>query len=489
MTNKTKNRKTKGKDTKTVIPRSAQVVLLVLIAVYLSSSAFALGVAPARQTVLFEPGKELTFSFVVINNAAQDTDVVLFAEGEFADRVRIDTPLVQMNASEGERQVTYHLKLPEHELTPGDHVLEIVALGRPRTSPKQGATVRSLVAVGSKLVIQVPYPDKYLEARLYVPDGKIGEPLQIALPVFNKGSLDINAVSAVVDIVGVDGLRIASLKTAQVGVQKQKMYKFELWYSGSLEEGAYIAKANVKYDDHTTALEKRFQVGDIWVDITGVSVQNFRLGEIAKFDIGIFNNWNQRLLGVYGDVRITDPHNTEYVIGKTASIDIQPKSVDSLEAYWETQNRSVGIYKMTIRVFYEYRVRERSFVVDVRPDRIIIYASDEASGRDGAKSREDTTMKNQVTGTTVAVKKDVLVPRVIFLVVLVLVLVATAILLIVRRKRKGNGFAYEQFQDAKNDNAEAVSEEAASIGEGKALEKSPNVKNSGDSQSRDNFTK
>ena len=63
--------------------------------------------------------------------------------------------------------------------------------------------------------------------------------------------------------------------------------------------GKYLAIATIRYDDQVLTIEKEFNVGQMLLEIKELKVNNFALGEIAKFEALVENRWSEQLEDIY----------------------------------------------------------------------------------------------------------------------------------------------------------------------------------------------
>lgn len=393
---------------------------LLAAAVFFSSDIYGFGVAPSKQMVNFEKGAGYSGSFEVINDQGKDLDVLVYAKGDLERFVKFSSQSFQMSSEKSSKVVEFSIGSVEADLAPGDHVVELVAVGQAKVVGSGNPTVRADIAAVSQFVLQVPYPDKFLESRLYVPDGKKGDRLQLSVAVFNKGSIDVKKVSAFIDIFDSSGNKIATVSTEERSIGAGDSSKLVAFYDGALEEGSYSAVARVIYDGIDASASANFNVGEVSLDVRSLVVNDFRLGDVAKFDILLFNNWNKPLTDVYAQMIVSDDKGKEYTNFKTVATDIESKSLGRLEGYWYTQGVGVGVYTVKIRLFYDYKVAERMFTIEVYPDKII-------------------TNPLELTGKAISTEEESAIKTNAFLMLVILALIAVIVVLVWRFKSKERG--------------------------------------------------
>ena len=137
-------------------------------------------------------------------------------------------------------------------------------------------------------------------------------------------------------------------------------------------------------------LKSPFEVGSFLIEIKNIYVEQFRLGDIAKFDIVIQNRWNELIPDIYADMDIQDTTGRSMTKFKTASTDLSKDSTDILQAYWDTRDIDEGIYKAKLTLHFLGNNMEKKMVLTVRSDAIDIDFSPTAFAT-SAKSRDQTS--------------------------------------------------------------------------------------------------
>ncbi|MBW2972544.1 hypothetical protein KY359_05910 [Candidatus Woesearchaeota archaeon] len=347
---------------------------MLFMAVLLASSALAIGIAPSKAAFPFQPSGQINYDLDIVNNAAEDLEVLLYAKGEFSDKVTIEPQMLKMSASENSRKVTVKLTMPERMQVAGTHTIDIFAVGTTPADSGERTVVKADVAVISKLLIEVPYPEKYAEAALHVLDTEEGRPTQFSIAVFNKGNEDISQAYAEVQVYDSETNTVDVVQTEKTAIPAGKDTKLTISSSKMYSKGHYTVKAIVYYDGRGIQLQGEFDVGEVSIDIKSLVVDSFTLGGVAKFDLLLYNNWDSELKNVYAEMQITGEDNKEYTNFKTVATDIQPKQVGRLEGYWYTEGVMPGIYTATITLHYANRISQKQFELEVQPNAIIARA-------------------------------------------------------------------------------------------------------------------
>lgn len=343
-------------------------------------TAFAIGVSPAITNLDYEPGKEANIKLRIFNNEHKAMQLFIYAKGELSESVKLEQNIVKMSSDEGEKIIIGTIEMPETQPEPGPNEIEIVVMEIPEEGSvvvdnnvvvfKSKTTLTATQAVVHKLVLNVPYPGKYLGSQLFVTEAESNGTVRFDLPLYHYGSEDISEAYAIIEILGPTNERITRLETEKVAIQAHKQARLSKEWKATVNSGKYYAKATIIYDSHTLLLEKTFNVGDMFVDIINIKAGEFKLGQVGKFDILLENRWNQELKGVYGDITIYNLAGQEQANFKTSSIDLQPLIIKTLPAYWDTMGVSVGSYDMKLLLRYSEKVTEKVTRIQVNIDSI-----------------------------------------------------------------------------------------------------------------------
>lgn len=323
--------------------------------------AWAIGVTPGRNTLDFSPGLEKSITFTIINNENKQFDALVYAEGDLKDYVFAEKSVVRFTEGKASEQFTYRVKLPQEMAEPGEHWAKIVVMELPPSgeSGNEGSLVLATTAVVHQLKVNVPYPGKFARAELVVPDAGPGQPVGFLVKVLNLGEQDIQSAWATIDILGPTNERIATLETNRASVKSKSRGELSAAWDADVNPGTYHAVATVHYDEKVTRAESNFGVGNMLIDILGVSVKGFRLGGVAKFEIDVESKWGEKISGVYAEMEVLRQDGDVMASFKSASADIGPMGRQTLYAYWDTDGVEKGDYEASLRLHYAGKVTEK----------------------------------------------------------------------------------------------------------------------------------
>ena len=413
-----------NKSNKSLSTLLIMIMLAPMMLAAMSMQAHALGLSPARTDVDFEPDKTKDYTISIINNERKDMKLVAFVEGDLSDLVKIDKKMIVISKDEYTKAFTFSLKTPKKLEKAGINEIPISILELPEGSQGEEdiAKVGSTVEVVHQIRINVPYPGVYAEVTdVYVMTSPDNKHVQFTMPVFNKGSAKLDNIKGIIEIYDLEGKLIGSVETNTMALNPKEEGKITAQFLTHDRRRRYHAKINVMYAGKTISLEKDFFIGTEMIEISGVSVDKFTLGGIAKFNIFLNSKWNQLIKDIYAEVEIKDSQNRQLTKFKTSSIDMDPSSAGLLNAYWDTANVNPGTYTMHVILYYTRIATDRLFTLDVGFNSIKIW-----EGATGAVVSGGDTINNA--------KSPLLVIAVTALIVMNIV-----ILILFYRARKGKG--------------------------------------------------
>lgn len=352
------------------------VLFSLVITVFLSSFSSALGIAPSRQVINYDEN-EITLQARIINNENKDMKIGLYAEGELAEYINIDKKIIKVSSGQSEVVFYYTIKLPSQDkLTPGQIESKILAVELPdeSTLADENTRVSASTAVIQQIWLNVPYPSMYADGKLYISPVKKGGDLGFSIGVYNRGNVNIKSYADII-IKGPTNEVLKEFKTGDITIETSDSGKLYYSYDNvDLNEGMYLAEAVVHYTDgkkeeHFT-LRSNFYVGEEDIEIRDIKVNDFSLGNIAKFDVLLKSRWNEKIKDVYADMEIFDNSGNMIANFKTNEIDIPALSEETISGYWDTKGINVGEYDLNVVVHYGGKTKEEMIIFEIFLDNI-----------------------------------------------------------------------------------------------------------------------
>src|SRR3989338_7575247 len=288
------------------------LVICVFIVLILTLNASAIGVSPGRTTLNFEPGLVKNIGLTVINAEKKAMTVVFYVRGELKEYVKLS----QQSAVFAE-----------------------------------GEEIKSLIYT------------------IIGDDGKA----RFLIPVTSQGKLGIGSAKATIDIYTSLNEKVATIETNSLSIESQERKElFAEWDYGSagINPGKYRGVATITYDGQTAYADKEFEVGVKSLYIESIEVNNFRLGEIAKFSILVNNRWASPLKEVSVQMSVYNEKGEVMADFASQNYEIPALSKAEVVSYWDTVGVKEGKYRGKLAVRYEDKFIERTIEIIVSSDDI-----------------------------------------------------------------------------------------------------------------------
>jgi len=353
-----------------------------LIFILLSMPVFAIGIVPSYQEISYAPDQVQKVQLKISNPSAETADLLIYPLEVAQDWLSSDS---RLELAPGESRILDVLVDMPSSALPGKKDLKLAI----RTLGKSTSTIGTGLEIVAKITVVVPYPERFVESRLFVPLFEEMKASSFSVEVMNRGSVPVAEAFAVIDILGPFNNKIDTLRSEKtsLGIGERKI--LNIFYQPSSSPGAYIVRSTVVYDGQNSFDEKPMYLGSPKIDIDGISVDHFKLGGIAQFEILVSNQWNEPFDGVYADVRVSDDKGNLVALERTVDTKIEPHGKQNLKAYWDTSRALQGKYSAQIDLFYGDRSSTRTFDMSVALDKITMDAgmvSHEVKGEEGGVS-------------------------------------------------------------------------------------------------------
>lgn len=361
------NKKTNNKKRNRI---NIKLIVWIILLVLMMQCVFALGITPSRKIIKYEPGLKQDLELLVINNEHKDLKLLVYAQGELSNYVNLDYELITMRSDEESKLLFYSLELEEDELKPGKHEIGIVVLEfeSDEQETEEAAVIKSTAALISQIILEVPYAGKYAEATLNIESGEQWENVRFVMPVFNFGTEDILNASAVIHIFGPTNELVGETVSNSISIPVTKQGDLKANWNAEVYPGYYRAVADITYDEKKTRIEQIFTVGSPTVLIKEIKINDFDLGEIVKFDIDLYNNWNSEIKDLYGELIVRDENLNLVSQTKTPATTLNPLSNGFLFAYWDTKNALIGKYNLLLNLYYSDKKIDKEFEMILSPN-------------------------------------------------------------------------------------------------------------------------
>ncbi len=303
------------------------------------------GPAQGRLSGMFEPGKVLRGDFQI--GGAERVDAII--DGDLKEYATLDDP----QPGGPPRTITVTLVLPQ-ELTPGDHLLYVIA----QEIPKNPGMVGGIAATAKQISISVLWDEPLIRVNGFTVESvAVGDPsarLEIKVQSLTKRDLTLFADFTLLDG---DGNELSTGRTDTAPLPSGATATLTGSVpTRSLTPGPYGVKGVVRYASNATEVETSFRVGTLELFLEEHTLE-LAVDTINRFDFTVRSNWNQPLPRTHGIVRLGS------LSEQSADITIGPFGTETMKAYLDTRGLSPGQLEGDILV--RYPGGERSFPITV----------------------------------------------------------------------------------------------------------------------------
>ena len=351
---------------------SKKIILLIIFVILLAANVMAIGVTPGRTTMDYVSGEVREVKFTVLNSENKNMDVIVLVQGELNESIAVSEVSFKMSENEASRDLRYTFTMPD-DLSPGLHTSEVVVIQLPDKSSTSEAFIGAAIGVATQIYVNVPFPGKFAEADLNVIGPEDDGTITFVMPVYSRGDLDLVRVRGTVDVYTSLNEKIETLSTNEVFIQSGKKEEIVArWDASKVPPGKYKAVATIIYDENTVNLEKEFSVGKRLLEVSNIEVNDFSLGEIAKFEILVENKWSEPIVGAYAQMLVFN--NDEEIMAdfKSATYEIDPLTKALMVAFWDTGGVREGTYDSSLFLKYGDSSEQQELQLEVKESEINI---------------------------------------------------------------------------------------------------------------------
>jgi hypothetical protein len=205
---------------------AAVLLVLFLLANSLSVNAIGLRAEDLKLRLVFKPGLEKEIGYTIVTNAGITMDYHVSVEGDLAEYVTLSQSEFKDVKSGEYPKFTAIIRLPDEIERPGIHEIGIIA-SEASSRTGEGSSFGIKTSTRARILIDVPYPEKYAEMRVDARDVKVDEPIRFTVSVKNRGKQDILSAYAKLALYTKEGKMIRELETPAQRILSQETGIFE----------------------------------------------------------------------------------------------------------------------------------------------------------------------------------------------------------------------------------------------------------------------
>ena len=167
-----------------------------------------------------------------------------------------------------------------------------------------------------------------------------------------------------------DNTLVAAVNSDAQSLKQKQRKEFSAKWPGNAPMGYYRATAAISYDGVLKNAEQTFTLGQFFLKPLSLSVDDFKLGEVAKFSLLLENMANILIEDVQAAMQLTDANGNMLANIRANPIAIDANAKQDMFLFWPTQGISEGIYYGSLTMSYQDKKLEKQIKVWVHANKI-----------------------------------------------------------------------------------------------------------------------
>ena len=317
-----------------------------------AGNAWALGIRPAKSTIIYSPGIHESY-FYIVNNEQKDLYLKITPAGDLSGYVNVSYSGIYIPKNQSEFRVPFTVELPVDMLPIEKGTTIMVEENNPR-----GSGVGANLRMGHEINVNYRYEGKYVGVTFTFEEKE--SDIEMAASVENLGTDDISSVKAVFDVYGSSGKVISAEtpeKSLPVGEKKTLSSSVR---KDVFESGRYEVMASVLYDGNRVDASKELNVGEPHVSVTKYN-SFVKAGEINRFTIGVVSDWGTPLR----NARAVVEAGGAGIKAETPTFVIEPRRENTVVCYVDAREAEPGDYPANLTLKYAGKSETTHFTLSI----------------------------------------------------------------------------------------------------------------------------
>jgi len=337
-------------------------MMIFFFVIILSVMVSGVGISPDMVHLKFEPLAKGEISIRVLNTDDVAGHFSVGLTGDIAKYFEVDEDAKYIKAK-GLEEFLISYEFPYKIGTPGNN---IVIIDVRKVNPGGGG-IAALVSVVSMIIVDVPYPGKYLDYKVACSNVNLGDNINVILDLENKGKDDIFNVKSYFDFSSYSDNEINYLFDKHIESFSLPVGKGErktlIFNSSKLGPGGFYMDSYIIYDGIKSINKSLyFNIGHEHIEILDYT-KEIKVGDIRKFVVELESQWNSPIDNVYIDLHLERDGVAETESALSQSEHFEPWEKKKIPIFIDASNLNTGHYNAVINVNYGDKKTES--VVDV----------------------------------------------------------------------------------------------------------------------------
>ena len=324
-------------------------VFLLIFLIVIPVAVSGLGISPSDIYLDFKPYEEGEFEVRVINNGIEPVNASLAVKGELEAHFNILNDVQEIPAT-GSTSFLISYTLPRSIDTPGRNQLDLMATDL----SELGGGVAAILNVAARIVIDVPYPDKFAQYSFDVASVNEGELINFEFTIQSAGDKNIFGLRPFVRILSLDNNTVldeleGKMSTYTKGERNNVVIPLD---SNEIGRGLFTAETYIDYDGIESPHKNyTFSVGYKDVDVINYT-ESLTLGGIKKITFVLENKWNSNIGELHVEAYLQK--NGVPFTERSVSNIVNLKALDRIHVpvFIDISDLIVGKYELVAELYY-----------------------------------------------------------------------------------------------------------------------------------------
>ncbi|MCF7866312.1 hypothetical protein K9L67_00785 [Candidatus Woesearchaeota archaeon] len=347
------------------------ILLFTIMLIIISTNILAIGIVPAQKEILIDKNS-YSFPLKIINNEQKEFLVQLNAEGKYSEFVSFSKKTIQFSPDKDFEEITVNINMPSiQNLDFGENKITISA----NQKTNLNSQISTNIGVLMDLILIKPYETGELKIEFFTSNFIKNNQGNFVLEATNVGLKEVTETKSTIEIFDISNNKLEEKSKSEKIIKKGETKIFNFPWTPNLENGIYIAKATIIYDNKIKNITKKFNIGSPELIIDFIKTYNYKLGDVAQLDLIIVNQWSQPIKNAHAEIFFRKNSKTIANIN-TSSETIEAFSKKTFPIYWDTKNQEIGTYQMIVDLYFEGRKTTNTYEININENSFEVISKD-----------------------------------------------------------------------------------------------------------------
>jgi len=343
-----------------------RLFLLIFLALVLTPFLVdSIGISPDATYLKYEPLKEGNITIRILNTKNEAIEASLVFEGVFAKYFELDAKSKRV-AKDGITPFVISYKFPYEPDSHGSN--QVIVKVKEKSVDSSG--VAAIVSVISKIIVDVPYPDKYLEFNFKLDNANIAETAVASFNIQNRGEDNIFTVRPYFNVYSLNNLNesVKYYESEKMFSMTKDSNRNEIisFNTSEIGIGEYYIESFLDYDGIISKPENdTFIVG--YKDVNVINYTDILIsGAIKEVDVYLRNEWNADVQNVYLQAYVEKEGSPISQKSFSHTVNMKALEVVKIPVFLDITNLIEGNYNLVLDIYYGGLVKQEKLPLKIK---------------------------------------------------------------------------------------------------------------------------